>query len=225
MAVLTRTGWLSGRVRAEAVAVVANMRPRRCGLGWRPAVNGEHKITGCHRERAALVYLRQSSMVQVREHAESTMRQYGLVEEAIRLGWPRSDVEVIDTDLGISGRFGVARAGFADLVGRVCSGEVGAIFGIEISRLARSNADVARLMEFARITGTLLIDADGVYDLGDINDRMLLGLKGTMGEVELHVMAAGCRRPNTPPPNAASCALRCRSASSTTSTANQVTTR
>src|SRR6516162_2197335 len=118
-------------------------------------------------------------MVQVREHTESTMRQYGLVEEAIRLGWPRSDVEVIDTDLGISGRFGVARAGFTELVGKVCSGEAGAIFGI----------DVARLMEFARITGTLLIDADGVYDPGDINDRMLLGLKGTMGEVELHVMA------------------------------------
>jgi excisionase family DNA binding protein len=152
-------------------------------------VNGEHKITGWHRERAALVYLRQSSMVQVREHTESTLRQYGLVEEAVRLGWPRSDVEVIDTDLGISGRFGVAREGFTELVGRVCSGDVGAIFGIEISRLARSNADVARLMEFARITGTLLIDADGVYDPGDINDRMLLGLKGTMGEVELHVMA------------------------------------
>jgi DNA invertase Pin-like site-specific DNA recombinase len=152
-------------------------------------VNGEHKISSWHRERAALVYLRQSSMVQVREHTESTMRQYGLAEEAVRLGWPRSDVEVIDTDLGISGRFGVAREGFTELVGKVCSGEVGAIFGIEISRLARSNADVARLMEFARITGTLLIDADGVYDPGDINDRMLLGLKGTMGEVELHVMA------------------------------------
>ena len=74
-------------------------------------MNGEHKISSWHRERAALVYLRQSSMVQVREHTESTMRQYGLAEEAVRLGWPRSDVEVIDTDLGISGRFGVARRG------------------------------------------------------------------------------------------------------------------
>ena len=152
-------------------------------------MNGEHKITGWHRERTALVYLRQSSMVQVREHTESTMRQYGLAEEAVRLGWPRSDVEVIDTDLGISGRFGVAREGFTELVGKVCSGEVGAIFGIEISRLARSNADVARLMEFARITGTLLIDPDGVYDPADMNDRVLLGVKGTMGEMELHVMA------------------------------------
>src|SRR4249919_1325998 len=128
-------------------------------------------------------------MAQVREHTESTARQYGLAEEAVRLGWARADVLVIDTDLGVSGRWGVARAGFTELVGRVCSGEVGAIFGIEISRLARSNAEVARLMEFATITDTLLIDADGVYDPGDVNDRMLLGLKGTMGEVELHVMA------------------------------------
>ena len=136
-----------------------------------------------------MVYLRQSSMAQVREHTESTMRQYGLVEEAVRLGWAREAVVVIDTDLGVSGRWGVARAGFAELVTRVCTGEVGAIFGLEISRLARSNAEVARLMEFAAITETLLIDADGVYDPADVNDRMLLGLKSTMGEVELHVMA------------------------------------
>jgi DNA invertase Pin-like site-specific DNA recombinase len=152
-------------------------------------VNGEQKITSSHRERLAVVYLRQSSMAQVREHTESTMRQYGLAGEATRLGWAPGDVQVIDTDLGISGRFGVAREGFRDLVSLVCRGEVGAIFGIEISRLARSNADVGRLIEFARITDTLLIDSDGVYDPADVNDRMLLGLKGTMGEVELHVMA------------------------------------
>jgi DNA invertase Pin-like site-specific DNA recombinase len=152
-------------------------------------MNGETKIGGGHRARQAVIYLRQSSMAQVREHTESTARQYGLVEEAVRLGWVRSEVVVIDTDLGVSGRWGVAREGFTELVGRVCSGQVGAIFGIEISRLARSNAEVARLMEFAAITETLLIDADGVYDPGDVNDRMLLGLKSTMGEVELHVMA------------------------------------
>jgi excisionase family DNA binding protein len=152
-------------------------------------MNGETKITSGHRSRQAVVYLRQSSMAQVREHTESTTRQYGLVNEAVRLGWARQDVIVIDTDLGVSGRWGVARAGFTELVGRVCSGEVGAIFGIEISRLARSNAEVARLMEFAAITETLLIDADGVYDPGDVNDRMLLGMKSTIGEVELHVMA------------------------------------
>jgi DNA invertase Pin-like site-specific DNA recombinase len=152
-------------------------------------MNGEVKITSAHRDRLAVIYLRQSSMAQVREHTESTTRQYGLAEEAVRLGWARPDVLVIDTDLGVSGRWGVARAGFTELVARVCSGEVGAIFGIEISRLARSNAEVARLMEFAAITETLLIDADGVYDPGDVNDRMLLGMKSTIGEVELHVMA------------------------------------
>ena len=152
-------------------------------------MNGEHKITSSHRERAALVYLRQSSMAQVREHTESTKSQYALADKAAALGWPRTSIEVIDTDLGISGKWGVARAGFTELVTRVCSGDVGAIFGIEITRLARSNADVARLAEFARITGTLLIDPDGVYDPADVNDRVLLGFKGTMGEMELHVMA------------------------------------
>jgi DNA invertase Pin-like site-specific DNA recombinase len=152
-------------------------------------VNGETKIGSGHRDRLAVIYLRQSSMAQVRDHTESTTRQYGLADEAVRLGWARRDVVVIDTDLGVSGWWGVVRAGFTELVGRVCSGEVGAIFGIEISRLARSNAEVARLMEFAAITQTLLIDADGIYDPADINDRMLLGMKSTLGEVELHVMA------------------------------------
>ena len=152
-------------------------------------MSGEGKITSDHRNRAAVVYLRQSSMAQVREHTESTMRQYGLVDKAIELGWSREQVVTIDTDLGISGRWGVAREGFTELVRRVCTGQVGAIFGIEISRLARSNAEVARLMEFAAITHTLLVDADGVYDPVDVNDRMLLGMKSTIGEVELHVMA------------------------------------
>src|SRR5258707_4670313 len=116
-----------------------------------------------------------------------------MAEEGVRLGWARTDVLVIDSDLGVSGRWGVVREGFTELVRRVCSGEVGAIVGMEISRLARSSAEVARLMEFAAITETLLIDADGVYDPGDVNDRMLLGLKGTMGEVELHVMAQRLR--------------------------------
>jgi DNA invertase Pin-like site-specific DNA recombinase len=146
-------------------------------------MNGDTKILASHRDRLAVVYLRQSSMTQVRQHTESTMRQYGLAEEAVRLGWARADVVVIDTDLGVSGRWGVAREGYTELVSKVCSGQVGAILGIEISRLARSNAEVARLMEFAAITETLLIDADGVYDPRDVNDRMLLGMKSTMGEV------------------------------------------
>jgi DNA invertase Pin-like site-specific DNA recombinase len=152
-------------------------------------VNGEHKITSGHRDRKALIYLRQSSMAQVRHHTESTRSQYALADRAAEMGWARRDIEVIDTDLGISGKWGVAREGFAELVTRVCTGEAGAIFGIEITRLARSNADVARLAEFAAITGTLLIDPDGVYDPADVNDQVLLGFKGTMGQMELHVMA------------------------------------
>src|SRR6266567_2015454 len=142
-----------------------------------------------HRERAAVIYPRQSSMAQLRQHTESTRSQYALADKAATLGWARTSIEVIDADLGVSGKWGVPREGFTELVTRVCSGDVGAIFGIEITRLARSNADVARLAEFARITGTLLIDADGVYDPADVNDRVLLGFKGTMGEMELHVMA------------------------------------
>ena len=97
-------------------------------------MNGEHKITSSHRERAAICYLRQSSMAQVRQHTESTRSQYGLADTAAALGWPSTSIEVIDTDLGISGKWGVAREGFTDLVTRVCTGGVGAIFGIEIPR-------------------------------------------------------------------------------------------
>jgi hypothetical protein len=125
-------------------------------------------------------------MAQVRENTESTTRQYALAEEAVRLGWPRAKVEVVDADLGLSGRSAEHRDGFKDLVGRVCLGEVRAVFGLEISRFARSSADPSRLLELARLTGTLVVDADGVYDLSDFNDRMLLGLKDQWSEAELH---------------------------------------
>ena len=152
-------------------------------------MNGEHKITSGHRARTALVYLRQSTLVQVREHTESTMRQYALADVAVSLGWAPGDVEVIDRDLGLSGTSAAHRAGFRELMSRVCLGEVGAVLGLEVSRLARSNADLARLAEMARLTGTLLIDSDGVYDLADFNDWLVLGLKSTMSQAELHVMA------------------------------------
>ena len=152
-------------------------------------MNGEHKITTSHRRRAALVYLRQSTLVQVREHTESTLRQYALQDKAVELGWAPGDVEVIDTDLGISGASTRGREGYRHLMARLCLGEVGAIFGLEISRLGRSNADLARLAELARLTDTLLIDTDGVYDLSDFNDQLLLGLKSTMAAAELHIMA------------------------------------
>jgi len=152
-------------------------------------VNGERKITSSHRERAAVIYPRQSAMAQVRQHTESARSQYALADKAAALGWPRTSIEVTGADLGVSGKRGVPREGFTELVTRVCSGDAGAIFGIEITRLARSSAGVARLAEFARITGTLLIGPDGVYDPADVNDRVLPGFKGTMGEMELHVMA------------------------------------
>lgn len=151
-------------------------------------MRGQAKITASHLDRTALIYLRQSTLMQVREHGESTARQYGLAGEAARLGWPAARIEVIDCDLGLSGRTATHREGFRALLGRVCAGETGAVFGLEISRLARSNADLSRLLEVARLTGTLVIDADGIYDLADINDRLLLGLKSQMSEAELHLL-------------------------------------
>ncbi len=149
-------------------------------------IRGEQKVTASHLERAAIVYVRQSTLVQVREHTESTLRQYDLAGQAARLGWAAAAVEVIDADLGLSGRTASHRDGFKQLIARVCLGEVGAVFGLEVSRLARSNADLARLLELARLTSTLVIDSDGVYDLSDFNDRLLLGLKSQMSEAELH---------------------------------------
>jgi DNA invertase Pin-like site-specific DNA recombinase len=153
-------------------------------------IRGEQKVTSAHLERAAIVYVRQSTLMQVREHAESTLRQYDLAGQAARLGWAGTAIEVIDADLGLSGRTASHRDGFKHLVARVCLGEVGAVFGLEVSRLARSNADLARLLELARLTSTLVIDNDGVYDLSDINDRLLLGLKSQMSEAELHWLAS-----------------------------------
>jgi DNA invertase Pin-like site-specific DNA recombinase len=143
-------------------------------------IGGSAKITREHRERLAVIYVRQSTLAQVRDHGESTLRQYALTEDAERLGWPAERVVVIDSDLGVSGRGGSARSGFKELVGRVCCGEVGAVFGLEVSRLARSSADLQRLLELCSLTDTLIVDGDGVYDLSLFNDRLLLGLKGTM---------------------------------------------
>src|SRR5229473_6866005 len=112
-----------------------------------------------------------------------------MADEAIRLGWPPAAVITIDADLGHSGRAGSPRPGFAELVKRVCLGEVGAIFGLEISRFARSSADLQRLLEMCSLSDTLIVDADGIYDLAEFNDRLLLGLKGTMSEAELHLLA------------------------------------
>ncbi|MGW4985701.1 recombinase family protein [Streptomyces mirabilis] len=152
-------------------------------------MSGSQKITASHRSRLALIYVRQSTLLQVRENTESTARQYALADRAHELGWAACDITVVDADLGTSGRFSGTRVGFQQLVARVCLGEVGAVLGLEVSRLARSSAEFGRLLEFARLTDTLLIDSDGIYDLGDFNDRLVLGLKSTMSEAELHILA------------------------------------
>jgi len=148
------------------------------------------KVTSSHRERLAVVYVRQSTLAQVRENIQSTERQYALAGEAARLGWEDSRIVVIDSDLGVSGRSATGRTGFKELVGRVCVGEVGALFGLEVSRLARSSADLQRLLELCGLTDTLIVDSDGIYDLRSFNDRLLVGLKGTMSEAELHILAS-----------------------------------
>jgi DNA invertase Pin-like site-specific DNA recombinase len=146
------------------------------------------KVGDRHLERLAVVYVRQSTRQQVADHGESTRLQYGLVERAVGLGWPASRVLVIDEDLGKSGSSAAGRVGFQRLVTEITMGHVGLVLGIEMSRLARSGADWYQLLELCALAGALLADADGVYDPVDYNDRLLLGLKGTMSEAELHLL-------------------------------------
>jgi len=146
------------------------------------------KVTSNHLDRDAIVYVRQSTIAQVRHNKESTQRQYSLQEKAMLLGWDASRICVIDEDLGVSGSGRAKRPGFQQLVASVSMGEVGAVFGLEISRLARSSADLMKLLELCGLFHTLVIDEDGIYDMSDINDRLVLGLKGTMGEVELYIL-------------------------------------
>ena len=147
------------------------------------------KIGATHLSRAAYVYLRQSSPAQVEHNRESTQRQYALASKATTLGWPQQQIVVIDDDLGLSGSGVVERSGFARLTAEVALGHVGIVLGLEVSRLARNNADWYRLLDLCGLTDTLIGDADGVYP-ALFNDRLLLGLKGTMSEAELHVLRA-----------------------------------
>jgi len=155
------------------------------------------KITPRHRERRAYVYVRQSTLQQVEHHRESRANQYALVQRALALGWPRERVHVVDADLGQSGQDG-SRSGFQELVAAVSLGQVGLVLAYEASRLARNNADWYRLLDLAALVGTLLADADGVYDPRHYNDRLLLGLRGMLSEAEVHLLhlrlAAGRRR-------------------------------
>jgi DNA invertase Pin-like site-specific DNA recombinase len=146
------------------------------------------KIQGRHRDRLAIVYVRQSTLQQVERHQESTRLQYGLVKRAQQFGWPAERIVVIDDDLGRSGSSAAARPGFQRLVAEVGLGRVGMVLGIEVSRLARSCRDWYQLLEICALSDTLIADADGVCDPAAYNDRLLLGLKGTMSEAELHIL-------------------------------------
>jgi DNA invertase Pin-like site-specific DNA recombinase len=151
--------------------------------GWQAG-----KLQARHLDRLALVYVRQSTMQQVLDHQESTRLQYGLVQRAVTLGWSETRVIVIDEDLGRSGTSAEARHGFQRLVAEVGLDHVGLILGVEMSRLARSSKDWHQLLEICALFGTLIADLDGIYDPGQYNDRLLLGLKGTMSEAELHIL-------------------------------------
>ncbi len=146
------------------------------------------KIHVWHRERLAVIYVRQSTVQQVLDHQESTRLQYGLVSRAQALGWAADRVLVIDEDLGKSGASAQGRVGFQRLVSEVSLDHVGIIFGVEMSRLARSNKDWHQLLELCAFFHTLIADLDGIYDPVQYNDRLLLGLKGTMSEAELHIL-------------------------------------
>ena len=154
-------------------------------------LNDAHqKVKATHLKRKAFLYVRQSTLRQVFENTESTKRQYALRQRAIALGWPEQDIIVIDDDLGQSGASASGRQGFQRLVSETGMGNAGIILGLEVSRLARNSTDWHRLLEICALADTLILDEDGIYDPTHFNDRLLLGLKGTMSEAELHVLKA-----------------------------------
>lgn len=174
---------LAARNRLQSSA-----RPKPTSTAAPSHAHRSDKITDEHLARMAIVYVRQSTQHQVMEHRESTARQYALADRATALGWPQAAVEVIDEDQGRSGSSVEGRSGFGRLLTEVSSDRVGIILGLEMSRLARSCKDWHALLEVCSIYRTLLADADGLYDPSQYNDRLLLGLKGTMSEAELHIL-------------------------------------
>ncbi len=153
-------------------------------------MNESGKVRPEHLLRPAYLYVRQSSLRQVRENQESAARQYGLKRRAQALGWPPERIRIIDEDQGLSGAAAAGREGFQRLAAEVGLGRVGLVMGLEVSRLARSSSDWHRLLELCALAETLILDEDGLYDPGHFNDRLLLGLKGAMSEAELHVLKA-----------------------------------
>jgi Resolvase, N terminal domain len=190
---------LPEQARAEVLALLARIIARGVMAGRRApgrraavtdladgpvlAISGE-KITASHRARHAYVYVRQSTLLQVRANTESLARQYDLRQRAVLLGWPAHQVVVVDEDLGRSGASAAGRSGFSELVADVGLGKAGIVLALECSRLARSNADWYQLLDLCALTDTLIADADGIYHPGSYNDRLVLGLKGTMSEAE-----------------------------------------
>jgi DNA invertase Pin-like site-specific DNA recombinase len=153
-------------------------------------VDVSQKIQAGHLKRNAYLYVRQSTLRQVLENKESTFRQYDLKQRAVALGWPRDHIIVIDADQAHSAKSAADRDGFQKLVTEVSMGRAGLVMGLEVSRLARNNADWHRLLEICALTDTLLLDEDGLYNPSYFNDRLVLGLKGTMSEAELHMLRA-----------------------------------
>jgi DNA invertase Pin-like site-specific DNA recombinase len=149
-----------------------------------------HRDSSNHVSRSAVVYVRQSSASQVEHNRESTTRQYRLADRTVEFGWPRERVHVVDEDLGRSGSGLTDRSGFARMTAEVVLGHVGLVFGLEVSRLARNNADWYRLLDQCGVTDAFIGDADGIYHPSLFNDRLVLGLKGTMSEAELHTLRA-----------------------------------
>ena len=151
------------------------------------------KVTASHLKRQAYCYVRQSTLKQVFQNTESTKRQYALRERAMVLGWSVMQIVTVDSDLGETAASLADREGFQKLMAEVSLGRVGLVMGLEVSRLARNNADWARLLEICAITDTLILDEEGIYDPTDFNDRLLLNMKGTFSEVELHVLRSRLR--------------------------------
>src|ERR1700758_3201009 len=157
------------------------------------AMNSNSKITPGHLTKRAYLYIRQSTLRQVFENTESTQRQYALRQRAVVLGWPAERIEIIDCDQGQSGASTGEREGFQKLVAEVGLGKVGIVMGLEVSRLARNCADWHRLLEICALSGTLILDEDGLYNPCHFNDRLLLGMKGEMSAAELHVIRGRLR--------------------------------
>ena len=177
------------------------------------------KITEQHRSKSAYVYLRQSTPGQVLHHQESTERQYALREKARELGWSEASIRTLDRDLGKSGTQMTEREDFKTLVADVSMGQVGAVFALEASRLSRSDLDWHRLLQLCALTQTLVIDEDGCYDPSDFNDGLLLGLKGTMAQAELHFLRQRLQGGSSTKPRRENCSFPCRSGFATTSKA------